>query len=62
MDYYTNLGNIRLFRLWMTLYTKSENDKNSRAKLLQFEDDNFCCGWGPPLSCTNVCCWGWARA
>ncbi len=54
LRYYTDLGNIRFFRLWLSLYVGSQEDKSKRALLLQFEDDNFCCGWGPPLQCTNV--------
>lgn len=54
MGYFTDLGNIRLFRLWLTLYTGSTTDKAKRAMLLHFEDDNFCCGWGPPLQCMNT--------
>jgi hypothetical protein len=61
MDYFTHPSSIRLFRLWLTLYINSENDRSSRAKLLRFEVDNICCGWGPPLSCTNVRCWGWGH-
>ena len=52
--YYTDLGNVRLFRLWMTLYIEAETTAAKRAQMLQLEDGNFCCGWGPPLSCLNV--------
>ena len=55
MQYYTDLGNIRLFRLWMTLYVDSQEVTATRAKMLHMEDDNFCCGWGPPMRCLNVC-------
>ena len=59
MNYFTDMGNVRLFRLWMTDYVKSEKTPPTRAKMLDIEDGNFCCGWGPPLRCQNVrvtCC------
>lgn len=71
MKYYTDMGNIRLFRLWMSDYVKSETQPVVRAYMLGIEDGHFCCGWGPPLQCENVrweiacccsvCCMTWCR-
>jgi hypothetical protein len=54
MAYYKDLGNIRLFRLWMHNYVESQTVKEQRATMLDIEDKNYCCGWGPPVQCMNV--------
>jgi hypothetical protein len=54
MAYFTDKGNIRLFRLWLQNYVRSQTRPKIRAYMLNVEDDNFCCGWGPPVQCANV--------